>query len=105
MTTLWKLLISWLVWLSADPAAIDAEPAKAAAAVAVARASMAREAPTPDPDPAPACKCGGSCVKGVWKPDGHIQAKCDCQCQRCVTERAKASPAPCPDGKCPQQRR
>jgi hypothetical protein len=103
MTTLWQWLIAILVWLSADPVAIDQEPAKAAAAVAAARASLLVEA-EPQPGPAPAaCDCGGTCVKGIWKPDGKIVAPCKCPCQRCVAERAKASPATCPDGNCPKR--
>lgn len=48
MAELWRLLISFLVWLSADPNAITAEHPKAAAAVAVAYAAL-----TPEPDDAP----------------------------------------------------
>ncbi len=101
MAAFYKWLISMLVWLSADPAAIDAEQPKAAAAVAAARASMVREAgPTP-PAPAPTeCDCGATCVRGIWKPDGRVEQKCGCGCRRCVGERAKGA-QPCPDGKCP----
>jgi len=41
------LIVAWLVWLSADPVAVDAEAPKAAAAVAAARASMEIDAPQP----------------------------------------------------------
>lgn len=67
MLQLWRWLISWLVWLSADPQAITVETPKAAAAVAVAYAALADE-PAPEPKPAkpvgpvtvPACP-GGVC--------------------------------------------
>lgn len=99
--SLWQWIISFLVWLSADPAVIDLEQPRAFAAVAAARASMLPEAPAPGPGPAPvACDCGQTCVRGVWKPDGRVSQTCRCQCKRCVAERAKAAP-PCPDGKCP----
>lgn len=89
------LIIAWLVWLSADPVAVDAEHPKAAAAVAAARASMAIDAPPAPPWPAPQeCGCGKTCVNGVWKPDGRIEQPCRCQCERC-----KKKPG-CPDGKC-----
>lgn len=95
--TLWRWLIAWLVWLSADPRAVDLEHPKAAAAVSAARASMLVDtAPTP-PAPTPACDCGRTCVRGKWKPDGRIEQDCRCQCDRCKAERAKA----CPDGRCP----
>lgn len=98
--SLWQTLIAWLVWLSADPQALDLEAPRAAAAVAAARASMLPEAPAPAP-PAPAdCDCGKSCVRGVWKPDGKIEQRCACQCDRCKAERAKA----CPTGTCPKPR-
>lgn len=107
--TFWRWMVSWLVWLSADPVAIDLEAPKAAAAVAVARASMVpgNDAPHPvPPAPAPvACDCGQTCVRGTWKPDGKIPQVCKCQCPRCVAERAKASPTPCPDGTCPPAKR
>lgn len=50
MATAWRWLISWLVWLSADPAAITAETPRSTAAVAVAYAALA---PEPQPEPAP----------------------------------------------------
>lgn len=40
MTWLWQLILSFLVWLSADPHTIATEPARAAAAVAAARAAL-----------------------------------------------------------------
>ena len=83
-----------LVWLSADHDRIATEPARAAAAVSAARASIVEEMagkPVPPAPPAPAeCKCGRTCVKGIWKPDGTITARCPCQCGRCVAERARS---------------
>jgi hypothetical protein len=76
--TFFEWIISLFVWLSADPAAIAAEPPRAAAAVAAARASMTAEDPQP-PQPAPTeCVCGGTCVDGKWKPDGRIVQPCPC---------------------------
>lgn len=40
MAWLWHLIVSFLVWLSADTDRLAAEPARAAAAVAAARASI-----------------------------------------------------------------
>jgi hypothetical protein len=96
---LWKWILSWLVWLSAVPAAVDAERPKAAAAVAAARASLAGGGPAPAPTPAPSeCVCGGTCVNGKWKPDGRIEQACPCPAS-CDCKRPKG--AECPDGKCP----
>lgn len=69
--TLWRWLISWLVWLSADPEAITVETPKAAAAVAVAYAALAPE-PTPEKKPS--------------KPVGPVSVMV---------------PGPCPGGVCP----
>lgn len=96
---MWRWIISLLVWLSADPAAIDAERPKAAAAVAAARASLATSGPTPAPGPAPKdCVCGGTCVDGKWKPDGRVLVPCPCP-GSCDCKKPKA--IECPDGKCP----
>ena len=96
LSDLWRSLIAFLVWLSADPRAIDLEAPRAAASVAAALASMTPDAPPP-PAPTPvSCDCGQTCVRGIWKPDGRVQQTCRCQCKRCVAERAKA----CPDGRC-----
>lgn len=94
--TLWRWLIAFLTWLSADPAAVEQEAPRAAAAVAAARASMTTAAPQPvPPGPAPQdCVCGRTCVNGIWKPDGHISQPCPCKCERCITKPG------CPDGKC-----
>jgi hypothetical protein len=92
---IWRWIVAWLVWLSADPVAIDLERPKAAAAVAAARASLAVDAPAPTPPapgpkpprPAVCSECGG---KGyVVMPDGHRIA-----CGACKAEA-------CPDGRCP----
>lgn len=99
--TWWGWIVSWLVWLSADPAVADLEVPRAAAAVAAARASMLPDAPAPAPTPTD-CDCGKTCVRGVWKPDGRVEQRCSCKCPRCVAERAKA--APCATGTCPVPR-
>ena len=91
---LWRWLISWLVWLSADPVAIEMESPRAAAAVSAARASMSVAAPTPAPTPTD-CVCGGTCRNGIWKPDGRVEQRCTCPAS-CKCKRAA-----CPDGKCP----
>jgi hypothetical protein len=104
MTDIYRAVVAYLVWLSADPALIDAEPPKAAAAVAAARASLSTEAaPAPDPAPKPVDKCCHEC-KGlgyVVMPDGHrVKCPCpdDCPCRKRPTA---PTPANCPDGKCP----
>jgi hypothetical protein len=96
--SIWNAVVAFLVWLSADPAAIDLEAPRAAAAVAAARASLLVDEPEP-PAPTPtACDCGKSCVRGIWKPDGRIEQRCQCQCARCIAERAKSQP--CTTGTC-----
>lgn len=105
MHEIYRSIVSFLVWLSADPAAIDAERPKAAAAVAAARASLTTEAPAPAPDPQPkpptpaVCKdCNGTGVQVM--PDGH---RVKCHCQQAEKPAAPKPPqAPCPDGKCPK---
>jgi hypothetical protein len=107
VSDIYRWIVSVLVWLSADPAAIDAERPKAAAAVAAARASLAVEAPAPTPDnpqPTPA-KCCGECggTGYLTMPDGHrVKCPCpaDCPCLKKPTTPKPAPPA-CPDGKCP----
>jgi hypothetical protein len=87
--TLWRWLVSLLVWLSSDAATINREVPRAAAAVSAARASMVVDA-TPHPGPSPQdCDCGQTCVAGKWKPDGRVVQDCRCQCPRCVAERKK----------------
>ena len=94
--TLWRWLILWLVWLSAEPAALDLERPKAAAAVAAARASLATGEPTPAPTPPSDCVCGGTCVNGSWRPDGRVLVPCPCPAS-CACKKAKD----CPTGNCP----
>jgi hypothetical protein len=100
LSAIWNAFVAFLVWLSADPAAIDREAPKAAAAVAAARASMLAEAPAPAPPTPTACDCGATCVRGVWKPDGRIEQRCSCKCKRCEAERATGKPAVCTTGTC-----
>jgi hypothetical protein len=97
--SLWQWFLSCLAWLAADPAAVDVERPRAAAAVAVAYASFAPEqAPPAPPTPVNECACGGTCVGGKWKPDGHIVQPCPCPAS------CKCKAGKCPDGKCPQVR-
>jgi hypothetical protein len=92
--TLWRWLVSLLVWLSADPVEIDLEHPRAAAAVAAARASMAHDTAPAPPAPAPKPPAPGKCqdCKGtgwITHGDGH-RTKCPC-----------GAAGACPDGKCP----
>lgn len=98
--TIWRWLIAFLAWLSADPRAIDREAPRAAAAVAAARASMLVDGPAPAPTPVTECDCGRTCIRGRWKPDGRIEQDCRCPCDRCKAERAKSSQVPCVSGTC-----
>jgi hypothetical protein len=68
-------LISFLVWLSAEPAALELDPPRAAAAVAAARSSLAVEAPD----------CGGTGV--IVHGDGH-RTPCPCP-NTCPCKRSK----------------
>jgi hypothetical protein len=63
------LILAWLVWLSADPVAVDAEYPKASAAVIAARASMAVES-QPPATPKPGCKGGNCRVPGASPASG-----------------------------------
>jgi hypothetical protein len=82
-------IISVLVWLSADPAAIDRESPRAAAAVSAARASLAVEAPpepAPTPKPETCCSdCGGTGM--ITHGDGH-RTPCPCPAS-CPCKRSK----------------
>jgi hypothetical protein len=93
--TLWQWIVGFLVWLSADPAAIDLEAPKAAAAVAAARASLLVEAaPAPQPKsptPAVCSNCKGS--GWLTMPDGH-RVKCP---------TCNGTGKGCPDGTCPKK--
>jgi hypothetical protein len=90
---MWQWLMAFLVWLSADPHAVDREAPRAAGAVAVAYAQFATDAaPQPAPTPKPSCceDCGGkgSMVHG----DGH---KTPCPCPpTCRCKAAGAALAP-----------
>jgi len=97
---LWRSLIAWLVWLSADPAGVDLEAPKAAAAVAAARSSLAVDAAPPAPPPAPGpkptptgCRCG--CTNGKIKPDGRIEIPCECSTS-CTCKASRCGGANCP---------
>ena len=91
--TLWQMLIAFLTWLSASPAAVDLEQPRAAAAVAAAYATFAEAEPEPAPAPSK-CVCGGTCKNGIWKPDGRIEQPCPCPAT-CQCKSGK-----CPDGRC-----
>lgn len=105
--TLWRIIIAFLTWLSVEPAEVNQFHARATAAGMIARASMLDNKPEPPPpSPTPVdCVCGGTCKNGVWKPDGRVEQKCDCECDRCVKERASKPVTPastdCPGGVCP----
>lgn len=47
MSDLWRMMLSFFVWLSYDPETASQEHPRAAAAVACARASMTVEQPRP----------------------------------------------------------
>jgi hypothetical protein len=99
MDALYRAIVGFMVWLSADPQAVDLERPRAAAAVHAAVASMAKEGPAPAPAPTPTPdKCCGQCGgRGyIVMPDGHrVSCPCagNCPC--------KSKTAECPDGKCP----
>lgn len=100
---LYRWIISVLVWLSADPAAVELERPKAAAAVAFARATMISES-SPTPEPKPSEKCCGEC-KGtgyITMPDGH-RVKCPCP-DNCPCRKAGGKKSDCPDGTCPEKK-
>lgn len=98
---LWKWIVAFLVWLSADPTEIDLEAPRAAAAVAAGRASMAHDTgpapPAPGPTPPTPGECCGDCKGTGWitHGDGHRTA-CPCPAS-CKCKGGKS----CPDGKCP----
>jgi hypothetical protein len=97
--TLWRWIIWFLTWLSADPADYPREAAKAAAAVSAARASMAVGEPSPAPTPAPGGCCGECGGRGyIIHGDGHRTA---CPCPPSCKCKAPKPGATCPDGKCP----
>jgi hypothetical protein len=93
---MWRAILGFLAWLSADPAAIDREVPAAAAAVAVAYAQFATAAKQAPPEtPSKCCKdCAGT---GFVVSGAGIRRPCgcppDCPCKA-------AAVAPCPGGKC-----
>ena len=103
MAALFRWIVGWLVWLSAEPAQLDVERPKAAAAVAAAASCGCTHAPEPAPGPAPKpAECCGECngTGYLTMPDGH-KVKCPCppNC-KCLKQPTPAK-AECPDGKCP----
>lgn len=78
------MVLAFLVWLSAEPAAIDVEAPRAAAAVAAARASM-----TTEPPPAAA-------TASPVAPGGAAQAAAPCPDGRCVRVSGASSSAVVP---------
>jgi hypothetical protein len=105
MLYIYRAIVGFLVWLSAEPGAVDLERPRAAAAVSAAMASLAKASPTPAPTP-PAPKpdeCCGECGgKGyLVMPDGHrVACPCPATCP-CKPQKSPQKPAACPDGKCP----
>jgi hypothetical protein len=94
--TFWRYLVWILTWLSANPADLPREHARAAAAISAARASMAVLDPAPAPTPPPGgccteCKGTGTIIHG----DGH-RTPCPCP-DSCACKQRKA----CPDDRCP----
>lgn len=85
MTWLWQLILSFLVWLSADPRTIATEPARAAAAVAAARATLVGAVPS------------DGIVEGVAKvPTPKFDAHAE-KCKRCYN-RNPNGPGLCEEG-------
>lgn len=104
MDWLYRMIVAFLVWLSAEPQAVDLERPRAAAAVHAAMASLATAAPKPpEPPPLPTPpgpkpdRCCGECGGRGYlvMPDGHRVA-CPCPAD-CPCKKAK----PCKDGNCP----
>lgn len=96
MDALYRWIVSLLVWLSADPHAIDREAPRAAGAVAVAYAGFAvDQAPQPQPEPGPKPECCSDC-KGtgyITHGDGH-RTPCPCPATcRCKAAGATLTPA------------
>lgn len=102
MAAIWRWLTAFLVWLSSDPAAVDAEAPRAAAATAAAYAAFAPEAapgpapPAPGPPMPPKCcqDCAGTGV--IRHGDGHT-TPCPCP-PGCKCKAGRASP--CRNGAC-----
>lgn len=85
MVWLWQLILSFLVWLSADPTVIATEPARCAAAVAAARATLVGANPRGD---------GVEGVAAIKTPlfDAHCKT-----CKRCFN-RNPNGPGLCDEG-------
>lgn len=93
LSGIWKTIVAFLVWLSADPVEIDLEHPRAAAAVAAARASMAHDTAPVPPPPGPKPPAPGKCTDcngtgWITHGDGH-KTRCPC------------GAVGCQDGKCP----
>jgi hypothetical protein len=95
---MWRTLMAWLTWLSADPAEISLEAPRASAAVAVAYAPFATEqAPQPKPEPPkPGCctDCGGRGY--IVHGDGHrtpCPCPASCRCKAPAVPPATVSPS------------
>ena len=86
MVTFWRVLVSFLVWLSADTERLATEPARAAAAVAAARAAVVG-AGNP--------RSGVESVAAIKTPTYDAHAK---QCKVC-TNRNPAGPGVCEEGR------
>jgi len=86
MVMLWRCVVSFLVWLSADTDRLATEPARAAAAVAAARAAVVGAS-----DP----RSGVESVAKIKTPafDAHA-AKC-----KVCTNRNPAGPGVCDEGR------
>jgi hypothetical protein len=84
---MWAWLSYLLAWLSADPAALDAERARCAGSVNVAYAALAAAEPPAPPAPAPRPKpcsdCGGT--GRIYRSDGgYVRCPCGaCSDGRC----------------------
>ena len=85
MTWLWQLVLSFLVWLSADPSTIATEPARAAAAVAAARATLVGEV------------AGDGSVEGVATVPTPLFDAHAAKCKRCFN-RNPNGPGLCEEG-------
>lgn len=86
MMWLWQMVLSFLVWLSADPHVIATEPARCAAAVAAARATLVGAVRSND---------GVESVAAIKTPkfDAHAQ-----QCKQCHNRRP-GGPGLCDEGR------
>jgi hypothetical protein len=96
---MWRSILAFLAWLSADPVAVDREAPAAAAAVAVAYAQFAPLPAPPAPPPQQSPQCCKDCA-GTGFVAGSAGSRKPCPCPAgCPCKAAGA--APCPGGKCP----